>query len=173
MQEFKAGTSDFVYKNGLPVLTVDGQKFSQSLAMMRYAGRKGNLYSDDLLIALRIDEILDIVQDMLAKAPSAEDEAEKLKLRAEYGAGKMKLYMSRLDQLLQQSSTPWIAGTPDISIADLAVWQLLLMIRKGDFDGIDKGYTDAFPAVAGLEGAVTGHRVVTAYYAARPAKQDL
>jgi len=39
-QELKAKTTDWAWKNGLPILSVDGKEFTQSLAALRYAGKK-------------------------------------------------------------------------------------------------------------------------------------
>mmetsp|Transcript_28037 Transcript_28037/g.56810 ORF Transcript_28037/g.56810 Transcript_28037/m.56810 type:complete len:231 (+) Transcript_28037:29-721(+) len=173
-QGIKSSSSDWVYKNGLPVLTVDGTKFSQSIAQMRYAARKGKLYSDNLLEAMRIDEVMDIVQDILAKTPSPPDPEEKKKQREEYASGKMFNFMSRLNQLAEQSTTAWIAGTADMAIADLMTWQLLGMISSGNFDHVPADYHTQFAGLSRLEKAVSEHAVVTGYYASLPAaKQDL
>ena len=86
LQEIKAKTEDYAWKNGLPILSVHGTDFTQSLAALRYAGKKSNLYPKDDLMALAVDEIMDIVQDILTRAPQDPDEATKLTKRAEYAA---------------------------------------------------------------------------------------
>ncbi|KAJ1484725.1 hypothetical protein T484DRAFT_1893874 [Baffinella frigidus] len=76
--ELKAKTDDWVWKNGLPILSVDGKEFTQSVAALRYAGKKAGLYPADALAALAVDEILDITQDILTKTPMGEDQAKKM-----------------------------------------------------------------------------------------------
>ena len=85
-QGLKAKTDDYAWKNGLPVLSVNGKDYTQSLSALRYAGKKAGLYPTDDVKALAVDEIMDIVQDILTKAPYDPDEATKLKLRTEYAA---------------------------------------------------------------------------------------
>lgn len=167
-QELKKTTSDHGWKHGLPVLEVGGVRVTQSLAHLRYAGKKSGLYPTDDLQALRVDEVLDICQDVLTKTPHADDEAEKLAKRAEYTAGKMAGYMSLLAQRADENAAavrgPWLVGA-EMTIADLGVYIALLgMIRAGDFDGVPKDYTDAWPALAALEAAVPEHAIVSGYY---------
>ena len=64
-QEVKSTSQDWAWKNGLPVLGVDGKEFTQSLAQLRYAGKKAGLYPTADVDALAVDEILDITQDIL------------------------------------------------------------------------------------------------------------
>lgn len=166
MQEFKAKTNKFVYKSGLPVLTVGGKQFAQSNAMLRFAGRKANLYSDDLLEALRIDEVLDTLSDILSKCPPAEKQA-----REEYAAGKMNIWMQRLEECCEESSTGWIAGTKDISIADLAAFQLLHMIRTNDFSHVPSDYTDKWQKLSDLEKRVVEHPIYKSWQEKKASKQ--
>ena len=98
-QEVKSTSQDWAWKNGLPVLGVDGKEFTQSLAQLRYAGKKAGLYPTADVDALAVDEILDITQDILTRSPSDSDENVKLKKRAEYAApgGKMHSLVSLLE----------------------------------------------------------------------------
>ena len=88
-QKKKEASDDNAWKNGLPVLTVGGKSYSQSLAMLRYAGKKAGLYPTDDVMALGVDEVMDISQDILTKCPQDPDEEVKKAKRAEYAAGKM------------------------------------------------------------------------------------
>ncbi|CAM9830208.1 unnamed protein product [Ectocarpus fasciculatus] len=51
---------------GLPVLEMDGAEYTQSTALLRYAGKLGGLYPDDALAALKVDEIVMIGEDVMA-----------------------------------------------------------------------------------------------------------
>ncbi|CAN0135392.1 unnamed protein product, partial [Ectocarpus fasciculatus] len=42
---------------GLPVLEMDGAEYTQSTALLRYAGKLGGLYPDDALAALKVHSI--------------------------------------------------------------------------------------------------------------------
>ena len=50
------------WQNGLPVLSIGKYDYTQSLAQLRYAGKKSGLYPADAEAALAVDEVLDIVQ---------------------------------------------------------------------------------------------------------------
>ena len=56
-EEKKKAVDDNAWKNGLPVLTIGDRSYSQSLAMLRYAGKKAGLYPTDDLMALVVDEV--------------------------------------------------------------------------------------------------------------------
>jgi glutathione S-transferase len=141
-------------------LLLPGKDFTQSLAALRYAGKKGNLYPKDDLEALAVDEVLDIVQDILTKAPQDPDETAKLAKRAEYAAtGKMHSLVSLLNKRAEQDPSPWLVGS-DMTIADLCVYfGLMKMIRDGDFDGVPTTYIDSWPALVAVETAVPIHPV--------------
>ena len=61
----------------VPVMSVDGTTFTQSGALLRYAGRKSGLYPADAFDALRVDEVLCIVEELAASAPQDPDAAAK------------------------------------------------------------------------------------------------
>lgn len=166
-QELKEKTEDWTWKNGLPILSVNGKEFTQSLAALRYAGKKSNLYPKDDLEALAVDEILDIAQDVLTKAPHDSNETIKLAKRAEYAAGKMHSLFSLLAQRAAQTSSPWIVGS-EMTVADLAVYySLFKMLRDGDFDGLPATYIEAWPSLVALEKALPEHPVVKAFYSTK------
>ena len=169
-QELKAKTNDYVWKNGLPILAIDGKEFTQSLAALRYAGKKSGLYPKDDIAALAVDEILDITQDILTRAPQDPDETAKLQKRAEFAAagGKMHSLVALLSQRAAETpASPWMVGS-DMTIADLAVYfSVLKMVRDGDFDGVAPDYFDAWPVLSALEKSVFEHPLVKAWYDAK------
>eukprot|EP00287_Rhodomonas_sp_CCMP768_P012277 CAMPEP_0196733418 /NCGR_PEP_ID=MMETSP1091-20130531/12484_1 /TAXON_ID=302021 /ORGANISM="Rhodomonas sp., Strain CCMP768" /LENGTH=107 /DNA_ID=CAMNT_0042076789 /DNA_START=372 /DNA_END=695 /DNA_ORIENTATION=- len=100
------------------------------------------------------------------------DDNEELKVKREsFGAGPLKIWMQRLADCAEESSTDWIASTEDITIADLVVWQLLTMIRTNDFSFIPGDYSDTWPKLVKLEQTVPAHAVVKAWQAHRASKQ--
>ncbi len=48
----------------VPCLEVDGKKVAQSVACLRFAGKKAGLYSDDLVEAALIDGYLDYAGEL-------------------------------------------------------------------------------------------------------------
>jgi glutathione S-transferase len=138
------------YANGLPVCIIEGVPYTQSGAIMRYAGKKCGMYPSDDLEALKVDEMLDIAADILTKCPQDPDEEVKKKKREEYAAGKMKSLFSLVALRIQQCGSGWTAG-PKVTIADLALYFIVKMIRSGDFDHVAADYCDQWPEVAEYE----------------------
>lgn len=63
----------------VPVLDVDGARFSQSFAIARYAARCGGLYPEDPVDALKVDMVSETLRDLLAAfiALYGESDADK------------------------------------------------------------------------------------------------
>ena len=54
-QDLKKSNFDHSWKNGLPVLSVGGTDHTQSIAHLRYAGKKSGLYPKAHLPALAVE----------------------------------------------------------------------------------------------------------------------
>ncbi|XP_026318450.1 glutathione S-transferase 2-like [Hyposmocoma kahamanoa] len=67
----------------MPVLEIDGKKYAQSFAIARYLGRKYGLTGDNIEEDFEIDQNVDFVNDLRAKAASVKyetnEEAKKQK----------------------------------------------------------------------------------------------
>ncbi|XP_021186026.3 glutathione S-transferase 2 [Helicoverpa armigera] len=71
----------------MPVLVIDGKQYAQSYAIARYLGRKYGLVGETLEDSLEIDQNVDLIDDLRAKAALVDyepDEAVKEKKYAEY-----------------------------------------------------------------------------------------
>ena len=82
----------------LPVIKKDGKCFAESNALLRWAGKKAGLYPTDRHAddaAQAVDEVLDICQDILTKAPQDQDEAKKKAMREEYASTKLKAFFDQ------------------------------------------------------------------------------
>ena len=147
----------------LPYLLMDGKPFAQSSAIARWAGRQTTLYPADPLAGLKVDEIMDFCDDVLAKCPHDPDPEVKKAKREEYAAGKMKSYFDVL--AAKASEDEFIAG-PDLTIADIMLYFMaFFMLRTGDFDHVPADYTDAWPALSALETKIKEHPIMVAYMA--------
>ena len=164
--EKKKESTDQAWQNGLPVLTINGKTYTQSLAMLRYFGKKAKLYPTDDIEALAVDEIMDLGQDILTKTPQDPDPETKIKKRQEYAAGKMKSMFALLNQRLEEAGSGWCCGS-DLTIADLVIYYILTMLRSGNFDHVDKNYADEWPKIAELEKKLPEHPVLKAYAASK------
>jgi prostaglandin-H2 D-isomerase / glutathione transferase len=125
----------------VPVMEVDGQRYVQTAAILRYVARIGDssLYPSDPTAALRVDSALDSFNDTLSAAlvPSMfeRDPQKKLAMRAELAAGPMARVFTYVESLIAASGGPFVGGS-SISIADLVIAAQILQIRSGHLDGL-------------------------------------
>eukprot|EP00238_Polyblepharides_amylifera_P006345 CAMPEP_0196581462 /NCGR_PEP_ID=MMETSP1081-20130531/33976_1 /TAXON_ID=36882 /ORGANISM="Pyramimonas amylifera, Strain CCMP720" /LENGTH=206 /DNA_ID=CAMNT_0041901699 /DNA_START=110 /DNA_END=730 /DNA_ORIENTATION=- len=148
---------------GLPVLTLDnGIVVTQSAAILRYAGKKSDLYPTDADLALSVDEIIDILADLMSKCPQDADAEVKKTKREEYAAGRMKTYFELLNTKATNSEGEFLTGS-SMSIADLVFFYTVAMIRDGMFDYVDKSYVDTWPKLVAVEKAIGSHSAVQKY----------
>ncbi|CAN0074205.1 unnamed protein product, partial [Ectocarpus sp. 4 AP-2014] len=105
---------------GLPVLEMDDAEYTQSTALLRYAGKLGGLYPDDALAALKVDEIVMIAEDVMAnmfKCMGQEDDTVAKGLLE----GKIKTLVDMLvAELAANPSSKFFVGNSP-TIADLQV----------------------------------------------------
>ena len=111
---------------------------TQSAAILRYAGRVAGLYPVDPAAALAVDEVLELVAELMNKAPQAADRGTKQKLRQAFAEGHMARLFGLIEQRVAEHSPGWSAG-PEITVADLALFCVCELITTGQFDHVDRG----------------------------------
>ncbi|CAK4731477.1 hypothetical protein AeMF1_002425 [Aphanomyces euteiches] len=143
----------------LPVLTVDGQVFSQSHAMARYAGVLSGLYpKDNAVDALRVDELCDFNEDiLLAVVPTfREQDAEKRKAMSEdLAANKLPEMLAMLEARLAASKGPFVLDS--ISLADLSIYSTVSMFQSGWLENIPTDLCDKYAKIMAIYDAVSKH----------------
>lgn len=109
----------------LPILTVnDEQVYSQSDAILRYAGKLTGLYPADLLDAMKVDEVLGGLHDLF-KACSTDKSAEAVKV-AESDA--IPRYAGTLDKMYSENTSgPFLFGDK-ITVADCQLSLILYVL---------------------------------------------
>jgi len=150
----------------LPVLSVDGVVYTQSLAIQRWAGRKSSMYPEDDKLAMRCDEVMDIFAEVLTKTPQDPDAEKKAALRKTYSEGPMKVKMDLVNKYAESAGGGFLCGD-GVTIADLNVWGAVDMISKGNFDHVPATYLDQFPAMKALSKRVEESAVFKDYYASK------
>lgn len=122
------------------MLDIDGKRFCESNSILRFAGRKANLYPHDIVDALRVDEILDMVEDALGalgptfSLPAGEKEAARQKLAAPGGAFH-KVLSAIVKRQSENDGHPYVVGGT-LTVADLKIQALVVTLRSGFFDGL-------------------------------------
>eukprot|EP01066_Platyproteum_vivax_P018406 Platyproteum_vivax@DN7542_c0_g1_i1.p1 len=130
----------------VPVLEIGENVYSQSEALLRYAGKQSTLYPTDALEALRVDEVLQVMADSRKKLSlkgNDDDETFKNK-RAELEKDLVRL-LSYVETIAAKSATGYVAGTKNLSVADVSMMCFDFNIQF--LDHIAKDVVSRFRAV--------------------------
>jgi len=128
----------------VPVLDVDGKRFCESNAILRFVGKLANLYPHCPFAALRVDEILDMVEDFqtpmgaVMRLPADERGAAREKLLAK-GASVYNVGACLVARWTENGSGEFLVGK-HLTIADLKIAGVATMIASGFLDGVSKTY---------------------------------
>lgn len=156
----------------LPILAVnDDLIITQSHAITRFAGRLANIYPEDPILAMRVDEVADTCEELakiLTSTMSLSDE-DKVSARKEAFAagGKGDAILKRLEELIG-SNSKYIFGD-EITIAELWVYTFLLLLQSGTMVGIDPSHftPETIPNCFKIHNAITSEPRLEAYFAAQ------
>ena len=75
----------------LPVLTIDGKEYGQTLAMARYLSHMTGTAARDVTEAVHLDTIADVAQEILYKIEQLFQEEDETKLVCSKDVGKLSL----------------------------------------------------------------------------------
>lgn len=123
-----------------------GKKMVESGAIARYAARRAGLYPTDPEQALIVDEVVELCVSIGSKVPypkGVEPEEQK-RQREEYAEGLLKKFFNLLALRLKDIPGPFYLGN-EFSLADLAVYGSIKMLRSGFIDHIPTDYDAAWP----------------------------
>ncbi|XP_033744649.1 glutathione S-transferase 1-like [Pecten maximus] len=113
----------------LPIVeTDDGVVLSQSSAILRFLGRKFNMYSEDLMEQYRIDLVMNIIDDLVDKklisALFEKDLVVKTEKIKKVEAEDLPGYMKLLSRELKAGGSGFFVGAK-LTIADVKVFTVL------------------------------------------------
>ncbi len=140
----------------LPVLdvTVDGTTVTsaQSNAILRYVGRLAGLYpADDPLRALKVDEAMDVAEDLyhvIGPSMGEQDVARRTAMRKVLAEETLPRWGGFLERLLVGNGRTGFAVGNDLTVADLKLHWIVDKLTNGTLDGIPTTVLDGFPALA-------------------------
>lgn len=145
----------------LPVLGLDGREYAQSMAVVRYAGKKSGLYPSDPEQAVKVDEILDILVDINSGMHLGlpDDVAEGV--RAHFIDAVLPAIIGKLEERLKVfgGDGPFVLGK-EISIADLAFLSQRWFFTSSIVKFIPTDAFDKYDCVMRIVNAVNNHPVV-------------
>lgn len=147
----------------LPVIEVETdtgtQRIAQSNAMLRFAGRLSGLYpADDVLQSLKVDEALDMAEDinnLLGPSFHEQDMDRKMAMRKVLAEETLPCWMDYLDRLLQANGGTGYAVGDTLSVADLKFYWMLDFLTNGNLDGIPTTLLDDYATVSAYRTNVT------------------
>jgi glutathione S-transferase len=137
---------------GLPVLDVEtttGKVCSaQSNAILRFAGRLSGLYpADDLLLALKVDEALDVGEDinqLMGPSLYEQDEPKKMAMRKELVEKALPEWAAYLERLLVNNGNTGFLVGKELTVADLKLYWIIDWLTSGILDGIPTSLFDRY-----------------------------
>ena len=142
----------------LPVIEVDGKIIGQTGAIARYCGKVSNLYSDDIVLAAKIDQIIDAATDitnLVSPTIREKDQIKKMEDRKVLVSKLLPRWFRYLENLLSEDNSTWFVEK--MTIADIAIWRLLGWLTSGIIDGIPTSIVDDFPKLKNIHHQVHTH----------------
>lgn len=153
--------------HAVPVLEIDGEKITQSNTINRYVGKLASLYPDDPLQAARCDEVMDAVEDIVTRIVvtfNIVDENEKRRAREALAGGPIRLYLTRLQEMLGVRGGKYFSDSR-LTVADLKVLVWIKHLRSGALDHVPADLVDRVaPKLVEHAERVGAHPAITAYY---------
>uniref|UniRef100_A0A1B6LRQ1 glutathione transferase n=1 Tax=Graphocephala atropunctata TaxID=36148 RepID=A0A1B6LRQ1_9HEMI len=150
----------------MPLLEMNGQKVTQSVAICRYLGKEAGLGGKDNWENLRIDEIVDVIMELLiefGKYHYEMDEKKKESLKGPLFNKTSPFYMKKIDELVKENNG--YLANKKMSWADLyftAVSNSLSLFNGSEI-------TEGYPNVKRLQDKINSLPQIKAWRAKRPA----
>jgi|TARA_B100001142_G_scaffold183801_1_gene183185 glutathione S-transferase len=144
----------------MPVLTVDGQRFTQSGAILNWAGTITGLTPRDPIKAMRVNEACELDNDLRGKIrpsiyvgmdKSLGDREKKRKvkeMREEIAKTHIPFYLGHFEKMLEDSE--YLCGDK-VTVADCQVLSTLRWLGGGGLDHIPPTCVEAFPKLCALK----------------------
>ena len=143
----------------LPVIEVDGKIIGQTGAIARYCGKVSNLYSENILEAAKIDQIIDAATDitnLVSPTIREKNEQKKIEDRKILTNKLLPRWFKYLENLLSDETSKWFVKNK-MTIADIVIWRLLGWLTSGIIDGIPTTIVNEFPKLKNVHYNVHNH----------------
>lgn len=157
----------------VPLLKTPDGGLAESVAILRFLGHQCGLVPEHAFMAAKVDEFMDGIGpyfSILDGTFGIDDVNERTKAREALflpdGKGTKGLEM--LEQKITASSTVWIAGTTEMSIADLMVFTYAFGLFSGNFDGVHASVLSDYPILLAYHDAMANEPRIQAHYADLP-----
>lgn len=116
----------------LPTFEMDGEQIAQSVAILLYVAIKGKLIPADPVAAAKVTQLLCAVEDVLSLISNGTTAVEELQPIA---IGKLlnftDSWIPRMDDIVKANGNPGFSVGDSLTVADLAIYSLMKIFRKG------------------------------------------
>eukprot|EP01090_Pellita_catalonica_P013491 TRINITY_DN3218_c0_g3_i2.p1 TRINITY_DN3218_c0_g3~~TRINITY_DN3218_c0_g3_i2.p1 ORF type:complete len:211 (-),score=50.21 TRINITY_DN3218_c0_g3_i2:32-637(-) len=150
----------------VPFLTKGDEIITQSNALLRWAGKQAKLYPTDLWIALKVDEVLDQVEDfysiVVATFSLKGDELKAAREALTADAGALTVWFKRFNE--QLAGKKYTVGD-SLTIADLKTYAILRWMAGGTMEHIPKDIAVKHANIAALLQTLDADQTLTAAWA--------
>ncbi len=149
-KEWREKKKDFPFGQ-LPVMIINNKKFAHTHSLARFCAVKSNLYDDNDLKRIIIDQVIDWANEITNKiAPSIraamreKNLAKSKKLRKEFIDNDLLEWFTYLEKLLGDSSKEKLFFTDRFSIADVTAWRVIHWFYSRKLDQIEPKFLNKF-----------------------------
>ena len=133
----------------LPCLIVDDESIGQTAGIARYCGKLSGLYpSDDNLLAVKIDQYIDLMTDITVLTFNAGrdlEPEEKIIKRKEFFDQEFTRKFKMLEKNISNNGKTIIAN--NFNISDIALWSFVNWITSGSIDGFPNNILNDYPKI--------------------------
>ena len=133
----------------LPCLIVDNESIGQTAGIARYCGKLSGLYpSDDNLLAVKIDQYIDLMTDITVLTFNAGrdlEPEEKIIKRKEFFDQEFTRKFKMLEKNISNNGKTIIAN--NFNISDIALWSFVNWITSGSIDGFPNNILNDYPKI--------------------------
>ena len=133
----------------LPCLIVDNESIGQTAGIARYCGKLSGLYpSDDNLLAVKIDQYIDLMTDITVLTFNAGrdlEPEEKIIKRKEFFNQEFTRKFKMLEKNISNNGKTIIAN--NFNISDIALWSFVNWITSGSIDGFPNNILNDYPKI--------------------------
>eukprot|EP00310_Coccolithus_braarudii_P002369 CAMPEP_0183366872 /NCGR_PEP_ID=MMETSP0164_2-20130417/90404_1 /TAXON_ID=221442 /ORGANISM="Coccolithus pelagicus ssp braarudi, Strain PLY182g" /LENGTH=289 /DNA_ID=CAMNT_0025542699 /DNA_START=98 /DNA_END=967 /DNA_ORIENTATION=- len=161
----------------LPVLELaDGSQLAQARSVLRLVGKCTSLYPADPLLAHRVDELMDALEDLGVTITNAgqglpKEEKETARLTAVSEGGVVYAMLAKIDAFIEANGAGGYAVGADMSIASILTFTNMGRLVGGVFCGVPPSVCNPFPNIQAVRKTVGSNPAVVAWYDARVDKQ--
>eukprot|EP01134_Creolimax_fragrantissima_P006381 CFRG6381T1 len=149
----------------VPVLEVEGQVYAEGYAILRYAGKLSGLYPEDPLQALRVDEVLAVIETSFVPALGRTffmtDEAEKKAERERIASDVLPPFLKVLDEYAKGG----YFVEDKLTIADIAMYEFI--VQCAFLSDMPKDLFEKYSNIMGVAEHCKNEPKLKEYYANR------